>query len=321
MRGFFLAICSTTYEVKEMVCMVKNPARLLALRNSRWVRGRLLSLRLRRFSAFFWKRVWRDRLPVLAGHLAYVSLLSIVPMLAVVFSVLSWLPRFSYVRRQFEMFVFSNFVPETEIAFRYHFSLFVKNASKTTSIGLVMLIVLALLLIAAIDENMNHIWRCRGQRKWLKTVTMYSTVLGVAPMFVGGSLLLSSQIQGWDFWDYALVSSVGGGLLELLPYLLSLGGILLLYKIVPNVYVRWQHALLGAMLSALLFEAAKEGFGYYIAHFGTYKSIYGALAGIPIMMIWLYMSWLVVLLGAELTATLGEWQQNRTMRGRQQHLI
>lgn len=295
--------------------MTKDPARLLMLRNSRWVKSRLFSLRLRRFTAFFWRRVWHDRLPVLAGHLAYVSLLSIVPMLAVVFSVLSWLPRFSYFRRQVETFVFSNFVPATEIAFRYHFSLFVKNASKTTSIGLAMLVVLALFLIAAIDENMNHIWRSHGQRKWLKTITMYSTVLGIAPMLVGGSLLLSSYIQGWAVWDYELVSSLGGGLLDLLPYLLSLGGILLLYKVVPNVYVRWQHALIGATLSALLFEIAKEGFGYYIAHFGTYKSIYGALAGIPIMMIWLYLSWLVVLLGAELTATLGEWQLNRTLRG------
>ena len=117
------------------VKMTKDPTRLLALRNRRWVKSRLLSLRLRRFAAFFWKRVWHDRLPVLAGHLAYVSLLSIVPLLAVVFSVLSWLPRFSYFRRQFESFLFSNFVPATEIAFRYHFSLFVKNASKTTSIG------------------------------------------------------------------------------------------------------------------------------------------------------------------------------------------
>jgi membrane protein len=178
-----------------------------------------------------------------------------------------------------------------------------------------MLVVLALFLIAAIDENMNHIWRSHGQRKWLKTITMYSMVLGIAPMLVGGSLLLSSYIQGWAVWDYELVSSLGGGLLDLLPYLLSLGGILLLYKVVPNVDVRWQHALIGATLSALLFEIAKEGFGYYIAHFGTYKSIYGALAGIPIMMIWLYLSWLVVLLGAELTATLGEWQLNRTLRG------
>ncbi len=300
--------------------MTQDPRRLLALRNQRWAKSRLFCLRSRRFSAFFWRRVWHDRLPVLAGHLAYVSLLSIVPLLAVVFSVLSWLPRFSYFRRQFELFMFSNFVPETEIAFRYHFSLFVKNASKTTSIGLLMLVLLALLLIAAIDENMNHIWRCRGQRKWLKTITMYSVVLGVGPLLVGGSLLLSTRIQGWALWDYELVSSLGGGLLELLPYLLSLGGILLLYKVVPNIYVRWQHALLGATLAALLFEVAKEGFGYYIAHFGTYKSIYGALAGIPILMIWLYMSWLVVLLGAEFTATLGEWQLNRTLRGRKPRL-
>lgn len=295
--------------------MKQDPSRLLTLRNQRGVWCRLFCLRLRRFLAFFWKRVWHDRLPVLAGHLAYVSLLSIVPLLAVIFSLLSWLPRFSHFRRQFELFVFSHFVPETEIAFRYHFSLFVKNASRTTSIGLCMLVLLALLLIAAIDENLNHIWRCRGQRKWLKTVTMYSTVLGIAPLLVGGSLLLSAQIQDWAVWDYELMSLLGGGLMTLFPYLLSLGGFLLLYKIVPNVYVYWQHAFLGAMLAALLFEVAKHGFGYYVAHFGTYKSIYGALAGIPIMMIWLYMSWLVVLLGGELTATLGEWQSRRALRG------
>ncbi len=297
--------------------MVQDPIRLLALRNQRWAKSRLFCLRVRRFVAFFYKRVWHDRLPVLAGHLAYVSLLSLVPLLTVIFSVFTWLPRFAHLRRQVEVFIFSNLVPETGIAFRYHFSLFVKNASQTTSIGLFTLLVVAVLLIAAVDENLNHIWRCRGQRNWLKTVAIYSTVLGIAPSLVGGSLLLSSQIQGWALWNHELISSLSGGLLELLPYLLSLGGILLLYKIVPNIYVRWQHALIGATLAALLFEIAKEVFGYYIAHFGTYKSIYGALAGIPIMMLWLYMSWLVVLLGAEFTATLGEWQQNRTLRGRQ----
>jgi membrane protein len=291
--------------------MTKDPTRLLSLRNSRWVRSRLLSLRLRRFSAFFWKRVWHDRLPVLAGHLAYVSLLSIVPLLAVIFSVLSWLPLFAHVRRQVELFVFSNFVPATEIAFRYHFSLFVKNASKTTSIGLAMLAFLALLLMAAIDENMNHIWRCLGQRKMMKTFMMYSLVLLFSPLLIGGSLLLSSYIQGWAMWNNQVMSIVRGSFLELMPYLLSLGGICLIYKLMPNKYVRWTHALIGATLAAFLFEIAKEGFGYYIAHFSSYKSIYGALAGIPIIMIWLYTSWLVVLFGAELTATLGEWQLRR----------
>jgi membrane protein len=275
--------------------MTKDPTRLLSLRNSRWVRSRLLSLRLRRFSAFFWKRVWHDRLPVLAGHLAYVSLLSIVPLLAVIFSVLSWLPLFAHVRRQVELFVFSNFVPATEIAFRYHFSLFVKNASKTTSIGLAMLAFLALLLMAAIDENMNHIWRCLGQRKMMKTFMMYSLVLLFSPLLIGGSLLLSSYIQGWAMWNNQVMSIVRGSFLELMP----------------NKYVRWTHAFIGATLAAFLFEIAKEGFGYYIAHFSSYKSIYGALAGIPIIMIWLYTSWLVVLFGAELTATLGEWQLRR----------
>ncbi len=291
--------------------MVQDPTRLLALRNQRWVKIRLCYLRVRRFSAFFRKRVWHDRLPVLAGHLAYVSLLSIVPLLAVVFSVFTWLPRFSHLRRQVEVFIFSNLVPETEIAFRYHFSLFVKNASQTTSIGLLTLLVVAVLLIAAVDENLNHIWRTRGQRKWYKTWIIYVSMLIVAPALVGGSLLLSSYVKAQKWWDLAVVVSVSDTVATILPYLLSTGGILLLYKLVPTIVVMWRHAFIGAMAAALLFEGAKSVFSYYIQHFSTYKSIYGALAGIPILMVWLYVSWLIVLSGAELTATLGEWQKRR----------
>lgn len=156
-----------------------------------------------RFFSMFRHRINHDRLPMLSGHLAYVSLLSCVPMLAVVFSIFTWWPRFAPMRRQLEVFIFSNLVPQTEIAFRYHFSLFVKNASKTTSVGLIMLLVVAILLIAAIDETLNHIWRTRGQRKRLKTWSMYLLILAAGPTLVGGSLFLSSYVKTQRWFDQA----------------------------------------------------------------------------------------------------------------------
>lgn len=263
-----------------------------------------------RFVSMFRHRLNHDRLPMLSGHLAYVSLLSLVPMLAVIFSIFTWLPRFTHMRRQLEMFIFSNLVPETEIAFRYHFSLFVKNASKTTSIGLISLLIVAVLLIAAIDETLNHIWRTRGHRKRVKTWIMYAIVLVAAPTLVGGSLFVSSYIKAQRWFDHGLPNVFGDTSSVILPYLLSVGGILLIYKYVPTTFVRWKDALVGAILAAVLFECAKSIFSYYIQHFSSYKSIYGALAGIPIIMVWLYLSWFIVLLGAELTATLADWRRS-----------
>lgn len=262
-----------------------------------------------RFFSMFRHRINHDRLPMLSGHLAYVSLLSCVPMLAVVFSIFTWWPRFAPMRRQLEVFIFSNLVPQTEIAFRYHFSLFVKNASKTTSVGLIMLLAVAILLIAAIDETLNHIWRTRGQRKRLKTWSMYLLILAAGPTLVGGSLFLSSYVKTQRWFDQGLPDILGDTSAVVLPYLLSVGGIGLLYKYVPTTCVRWRDAGTGALLAAVLFECAKSIFSYYVQHFSSYKSIYGALAGIPILMVWLYLSWFIVLLGAELTATLGDWRK------------
>lgn len=283
--------------------------RLIRIRQLKWVR----------FLSLFLHRIEHDRLTMLSGHLAYVSLLSIVPMLAVIFSMFTWLPRFAHLRRQLEEFIFSNLVPETEIAFRYHFSLFVKNASTTTSIGLISLLVVAILLIAAIDETLNHIWRTHGQRKRLKTWIAYVVVLVAAPSLVGGSLFLSSYIKALRLWGLSLPMVFGETSAVLLPYLLSVGGIVLVYKYVPTIFVYWRDAFTGALLSALLFESAKSVFSYYIQHFSSYKTVYGALAGIPIIMVWLYLSWLIVLLGAELTATLGEWRKMGSVSEKMTH--
>lgn len=258
------------------------------------------------------RRVHEDRLSVLAGHLAYVTLLSLVPLVTVVFSIFSFFPIFGSVRLQIEEFVFSNFLPAASDQIHHHFTRFVANASKMTSIGVVALVLVALLLISAIDQNLNHIWRSRGQRPKMTTFAVYWMVLTLGPLLAGASILATSYVVSLRvFHHMQLLSSAAKLMLGILPFLLSFCSLMLLFVAVPNVKIRWREAMFGAAVAALLLEGAKKVFALYITQFASYQTIYGALAAIPILLVWIYMSWWIVLLGAEFTASLGDYRARR----------
>ncbi len=249
---------------------------------------------------------------MLAGHLAYVTLLSLVPLVTVVFSIFSFFPIFSSVRLQVEEFIFANFVPAASDVIHHHFSRFVANASKMTSIGVVALVLVALLLISAIDQNLNHIWRSRGQRPKMTTFAVYWMILTLGPLLAGASILITSYVVSLRvFHHMQLLSSAANFMLGILPFCLSFFSLLLLFVAVPNVKIRWRDALVGAIVSALLLEGAKKVFALYITNFTSYQTIYGALAVIPILFVWVYLSWWLVLLGAEFTASMGDYRNRR----------
>ena len=259
------------------------------------------------------KRMHEDRLPVLAGHLAYVTLLSLVPLVTVVFSIFSFFPIFGSVRLQIEEFVFSNFVPAASDQIHHHFSRFVANASRMTSIGVAALVLVALLLISAIDQNLNHIWRSRGQRARMTTFAVYWMVLTLGPLLAGASILATSYVVSLRIFHHMqLLGSAAKFMLSILPFLLSFSSLMLLFVAVPNVKIQWRDAMLGAGLAALLLEGAKKVFALDITQFASYQTIYGALAAIPILLVWIYLSWWIVLLGAEYTASLGDYRMRRT---------
>lgn len=264
------------------------------------------------FTRLCWRRIQEDRLSVLAGHLAYVTLLSLVPLVTVVFAIFSFFPIFSSVRLQVEEFIFANFVPAASDVIHHHFSRFVANASKMTSIGVVALVLVALLLISAIDQNLNHIWRSRGQRPKMTTFAVYWMILTLGPLLAGASILVTSYVVSLRVFHHVqLLSSAANFMLGILPFCLSFFSLLLLFVAVPNVKIRWRDALLGASVSALLLEGAKKVFALYITHFTSYQTIYGALAVIPILFVWVYLSWWLVLLGAEFTASMGDYRSRR----------
>lgn len=260
------------------------------------------------------KRADKDGLTLLAGHLAYVSLLSLVPLITVVFSLFALFPVFSEISIQLKSFIFSNFMPATGNVIQRYLEQFVANSSKMTAVGTCGLIVTALLLIASVDSVLNKIWNSTNKRPIVFSFAVYWMVLTLGPILLVVSVAVSSYLLSLNWLNISGVYSVADPLLRLLPLLLSWISFWLLYSVVPTVRVPAKDALVGALISGLLFELSKKCFAIYITLFPTYQLIYGVLAVIPILFLWVYVSWCIVLLGAEITVTLGEYRSLRKLQ-------
>lgn len=268
------------------------------------------------FARYLLTRMGHDRINVNAGYLAYITLLSIVPMLTVLLSVLSSFAIFNDAGTALQDFVITHFVPAAGDAVKNALLEFVANTGKMSAVGGAFLFVAALMLISNIDKNLNYIWRVSEKRRAVFSFSMYWMVLTLGPILVGTSIAATSYVTSLRILESETISGVYNLLLRWLPFLLSFFAFVGLYLLVPNKKVRFRHAVIGAIVAALLFEASKKGFAAYITEFPSYQLIYGALAAIPILFVWVYLCWLIVLVGAEVTAALGErelWSEQSDM--------
>ncbi len=263
--------------------------------------------RIPAYFRFLLRRSVDNRLQVTSGYLAYMTLLSLVPLMAVVLSIFSAFPAFKGVKQQVEQFVYSNFVPTAGGVVQQYLAEFVDNASRMTAVGVVFLAVVALALISAIDKALNQIWRIRQRRRWVYSFSMYWMILTLGPILIGASIVMTSYLVSLKLFSDVGLSGVVPFFVAKLPFLLSVLAFVMMYALVPNTQVRFHHALSGAVVAALLFEAGKRGFAWYITTFPSYEAIYGALAVIPILFVWVYLSWMILLVGAEVTASLPEF--------------
>lgn len=263
------------------------------------------------YLVFLWLRSKQDNIKVPAGHLAYVTLLSLVPFLAVIFFMLSAFPMFSDFSKDIEDFIYTNIVPTSGDAIRVHMTGFIENTKKMTMMGIASLIVIALLLISTIDQTINRIWRCTNKRSKVQAFTIYWTILSLGPVIIGGSIALSSYLFTIIQEEGSL--SLGQWLLSFMPFIFAWLAFAGVYTLVPHQRVSFRYALIGGFVAALLFSFATDLFSLYITNFPTQQIIYGALAVIPILFVWIYFLWLIVLIGAEVTATLEEFLQKKTL--------
>ena len=252
-------------------------------------------------------RIKQEQIPVIAGYLSYVTLMSLVPLIVVMLSVMTAFPLFANLRETIEGFIYSNFVPTAGDVVREYISGFVANASKMSAVAISFLILFALLLISVIDKTLNKIWQVTKKRRLVTSFSMYWMILTLGPILVGSSLAVTSYLVSLASLDKIELFGLTNIFLRALPLFASIAAFLILYTIVPNKIVPLKFALTGAVIAGILFELAKKSFALYVTQLPSYQAIYGALATIPILFVWVYISWFIVILGAVFTVSLEDF--------------
>ncbi|WP_158773739.1 YihY family inner membrane protein [Cobetia sp. L2A1] len=242
-----------------------------------------------------------------ASALTYTTLFAIVPLMTVIYSMFAVIPSFDGVGDQLQTTVFAQFLPSTGETILQYLNEFSGQARNLTSVGLIFLFVTSVMMMVTIEGAFNAIWQVPEARKGLSSFLMYWAVLTLGPLMLGSGFLLSSFLTSLSFFDSA-ASLLGGKalLLRLLPPLLSAAAFTFIYAAVPNCKVRLRDAAVGALTTAIALELAKAGFSLYVTHFPSYQAIYGAFAAVPLFLLWVFLSWCIVLLGAEVAAWMGE---------------
>ena len=253
-------------------------------------------------------RFREDRCLDTAGSLTFTTLLAIVPLLTVVLAISSAFPVFDKAVQVLQIHITENWLPNGTgvAAIGTQIRAFADTASRLAAVGLDFLAVTALMLMLTIDEALNRVFRVRRRRSLVRRLVMYWSVLTLGPVLIGASLGFSTLVLGRSL-GWLDATAEARTWIERMPLLFTWAAFTMLYTLVPYRRIDLRHALAGGWVAGVLFELAKHGFSLYIAKFPTYSLIYGAFAALPVFLVWLYLSWLVVLVGAVLTATWPEF--------------
>ena len=263
------------------------------------------------FCTIFWQRFNQNKLTQAAGYLTYSTMLAIVPLIMVVFSIFSAFPVFNEVTGALKEFIFTNFAPSASDMVGQYIDEFVNNSKKMSAVGIISLIVVALMLINSIDRTLNSIWHDTETRPIFTSFAIYWLILTLGPLLVGVSIAASTYVK--TMFESASNFSFGLKLLSFVPFLSTWFIFTMIYMVVPNKKVSIKHSAAGALIAAVFFTLGKQAFAWYIVTFPSYQLIYGAMATLPIMLLWIQLSWTVVLLGAQLAAVLAEVQSKKMM--------
>lgn len=267
-----------------------------------------LMIRLRRIWAllrFIVQHFLKDNCRQHAIVLTYTTLFAVVPVMTVTFTLLAAIPSLQHISGDIQNFIFRHFIPSSGSVVQEHLQSFSQQAGNLTIVGIAMLFVTALLMLMSIEKSFNQIWRVQQSRKGVVSFLRYWAVLSLGPLLLGAGFAISSYVASMQLVNSAanyMGSAVPGT--RLITFSLTALAFTLLYVTVPNCKVPVRAGLLGGMFAALLFELAKRGFGLFVGSFSSYTLVYGAFAALPVFLIWIYLSWSIILLGVEVTRAL-----------------
>ncbi|MGV8843673.1 MAG: virulence factor BrkB family protein [Pseudomonas sp.] len=263
------------------------------------------------FWRFLLQRFFADSGPNSAAALTYTTLFAVVPVMTVTFAMLSAIPAFQGMDEQIQGFIFRNFVPSSGETVQQYLSSFTTQARKLTWVGVVLLAATSFMMLVTIEKAFNTIWRVRQPRRGVSSFLLYWAILSLGPLLLGAGFAMSTYVTSLELISGPNALPGVATLLGLMPLLFSVAAFTLIYAAVPNARVPLKHALIGGVFTAVLFEAAKGLFGLYVSLFPGYQLIYGAFATVPLFLLWIYLSWLIVLFGAELVCNLSSSRQWR----------
>ena len=262
-------------------------------------------IQIRNLFHFAHRRLQEVRLPQVAGSLTFTTVLALVPVLTIALAILTAFPLFTDFKTSLEAYFTQSLMPKSiSTSILGYLTQFATKATRLSAVGGVALMFTAVATMAMIDRTFNQIWQVKRSRPLAQRVVVYWAIVTLGPVLIGISISATSFLFTATTDVTKSVPMLGAIFYTLFSIALTTGAYTLLYLVVPNRPVDWRDAAWGGLIAAVVFEIAKRLFAVFIKQFPTYTVIYGALAAIPIFLIWIYLSWLITLIGAVITASL-----------------
>jgi membrane protein len=240
-----------------------------------------------------------------AASLSFATLLGLVPLATVAFAFVVRFPVFQEWLDALESYLLQYMLPESANAVVHtYIREFTEKASRLTGVSIAFIVGTAALMIGTIEREINALWGITKRRPFTRRIIVFALGATAGPVLVGASISVTTWLLARSLAAVPLHSTPAALAVKALPLLFSTLALALLYATAPYRHVPWRYAFAGAFAAALAFEAAKHGFAFYVTHVPTYQLVYGALAALPVFLIWIHLCWLIVLVGAAITATL-----------------
>ncbi|MGC1510590.1 YihY family inner membrane protein [Ketobacter sp. MCCC 1A13808] len=247
-----------------------------------------------------------------AFYLAFTSLFAVVPIMTVVYSILALIPELKGMETSMQDFVFEHFVPATGSELQDYLHNFSQQASNLTSVGVVMLFVTSVLMLRKIETSFNTIWHVSESRKGINGFLLYWALLSLGPVLMGGAFAVSSYVASLNIiYDIVPLAGTKRFVFSLLPIFMSGIAFALAYIAIPNTRVPFLHGIAGGLVAAVLFDLARRAVTLFVSMFPTYQLVYGAFAAVPIFLIWILVSWNILLIGAEIVQAMTSFKGQR----------
>lgn len=256
-----------------------------------------------RFMRFIITEFEQDRCREKAASLTYTTMLSIVPMFTVLIVILSSVPALQQAKGQIQQLIYDNLMPSSGFQVSSYINDFAKKSTSLTLIGVVILFITTIMMLSKIEDAFNRIWHVPDSGNDIVGLMRYWTLMSLGPIVLGTAFIMSSTIASLSFLNqqiagYAIDWAIS---LKIMSFLLTLLGFTAIYWFVPNTRVPIKSAAIAGCTIGVVFETLKTAFGSIMANFTSYELIYGAFAALPVFLLWIYLSWCLILLGVQIS--------------------